>query len=705
MTIHIDGRPVATHDGQSILEAALAADIYIPHLCTHPSLPVLGECGLCVVEANGALVKACETKAVDGMSISLKSERALHQRNVALEFLLASHPHDCSSCKAYLKCELQAIMQYTGITHSRLRTILRRVARMQTINPLIVREMERCVQCGRCVRACKDLRGIGALAYNKLGDESYIGTIGDKPLAETDCRFCGACVEVCPTGALQDVEGVFRNDLPRAKALIPCQAECPAHVDIPAYIRAVSQGEYSEAVGIIREKVPFPLALGYICNNRCEPGCKRSGLNSPLSIRNLKRFAVEQDTLLTWKSRFTTSAKPRTGCSAAIIGAGPCGLTAAYYLNRCGHDVTVFEKRALAGGQMTSGIPAYRLPTDAVLSDLRHMEESGVNIVYEQEITNAATLKQSFDAVLVATGTGLGKKPLQVPGVHAKGVYTALELLCQIRQGTTPEIGETVCVVGGGNVAFDVAGSLIRLGKRVNVVCLEKDASQASAEERDQALSEGAALYDCHASDAIVEDDSGHVAALSVHKISGFHFDAETQALIEEPIPDSACELRCDAVVFAMGQLTGLSEDFGLALNRFGYPISPETGKSGYHCSIEGVFAAGDVITGTRFVIDAIAGAREVAVLMDRYLGGTGEIDDIPIERRRTPWLGKEDRFSTLERQIPLLRPAAERITDFRPVMHGLCSEQAGAEARRCLQCDLRNDIEPVRPWMDYSTK
>jgi NADH dehydrogenase/NADH:ubiquinone oxidoreductase subunit G len=242
MTIYIDGCSVETYDGQTILEAALAADVYIPHLC-NPSKPSRdGACGLCVVEINGELKKACETQAVDGMMVSVKSKNVQHQRNVSLELILASHPHDCSSCRAYLKCELQAIIQYTGITHSRLRSVHRNATGINTVNPLIVREMERCVLCGRCVRACKDLRGVGVLQYNKLGDESYIGTAGDVSLADADCCFCGACVEVCPTGALQDVEGIFRKDLPRAQALIPCQAECPAHIDIPAYIRAVRQG-------------------------------------------------------------------------------------------------------------------------------------------------------------------------------------------------------------------------------------------------------------------------------------------------------------------------------------------------------------------------------------------------------------------------------------------------------------------------------
>ena len=700
----IDGHAVEAEMGKSVLDAALDAGIYIPHLCSHPDLPVQAGCKLCVVEIDGlnAPVCSCETPAREGMVVTTKSADLAHRRNVAMELMLAGHPSDCTGCKMYLKCELQAMMQYLGSVHSRLRTVRRETNNINTKNPLIVREMERCIQCGRCVRACENVRKVGVLQYNSLGGETYIGTQEDMPLGEAGCRFCGACVEVCPTGALQDAEGVFRSDVPREQALVPCQTECPAHIDIPAYIRAVREGDCSAAVGIIREKVPFPHALGLVCNNRCEDGCKRQGLNDPVSIRGLKRYAAEHDEAQGWKEQYLATA-PRTGKKVAVIGGGACGLTAAYYLNKKGHDVTVFEAKHIAGGHMTSGMPGYRIPKQAVLDEVQVILDSGVKLVCDHPVENAAALKADYDAVLVTVGTSVGRK-LPLPGADFKQVYSALELLQAQRLGQSIELGETVCVIGGGNVAFDAACTLRRMGKAVNVVCLEKDASQASPEERDHGLEEGVKLFDSHSNEAILGTPE-QVTGLKVHKIESFHFDPETRALVEETIPDSTYVIPCDSIVFAAGQVTGLTEDFGLALNRLGYPIDPATGKSGNITSVEGVFAAGDVITGTRFLIDAIAGGREVASLMDKYLGGDGNIDETLVPRTRNGELEKIPDFYKIPRQEMAARDAEERRHDFRPVFDGFTCEQSACEGTRCLQCDLRKDLARVKMWPEYANK
>ncbi len=700
----VDGKPVEALPGQTVLEAALAADIYIPHLCAHPDLSPQSSCKLCVVEINGNTtpVCACETPAEEGMQVITKSASLSHLRNVAMELLLAGHPNDCASCKRYLKCELQSVIQYLGSVHARLRKVQRDTCNINIDNPLIVREMERCIQCGRCVRACNELRGVGVLQYNKQGMETYIGTQDDMPLGQADCRFCGACVAVCPTGALQDVEGIFRADLPLREALVPCQAECPAHIDIPAYIRAVKEGRYSDAVGIIREKVPFPHALGLVCNNRCEEGCKRCGLNEAVSIRELKRFAAEHDREQLWREQYLKT-KPDTGKSVAVIGAGPAGLTAAFYLRKAGHQVTVYEAKEIPGGHMTSGMPAYRIPTGDVMEEIRLIQDCGVEIVCGHRVENAAVLRNSFDAVLVAVGTSVGKKLNQLPGANLPQVYTALEVLQASRLGRQLDLGETVTVIGGGNVAFDAAGTLIRMNKNVNVVCLEKDASQASPHERDQGLEEGVHLLDCHSNEAILARD-GRVCGLQVHRINSFSFDPETRGVIEDPVPDSTYVIPTDSVVFAAGQVTGLTQDFGLALNRFGYPVDPATGRSGVNTSVEGIFAAGDVVTGTKFVIDAIAGAREAAACIDRYLGGDGELDETLVPRERDPKIGQRSGFSRLRREQAACRPAQQRVADFQPVSLGLSETQAAAEAERCLQCDLRKDIQPVRLWMEYGT-
>ena len=700
--LFVDGREIEAEERQTVLEAALSAGIYIPHLCTHPNLPVQAECNLCVVEIEGqeGHVCACETPVQEGLRVRTKSEELKRIRSVSLELMLAGHPKDCTGCKMYLRCELQAVMQYLGTVHARMKEVPRRTNYINTENPLIVREMERCIQCGRCVRACQELRGVGILQYNELEGETYVGTALDLSLVDSDCRFCGACVEVCPTGALQDAQGVFRTDLPKEEALVPCQAECPAHIDIPAYVHAVAEGDCTSAVAIIREKVPFPHALGYVCNNRCEDGCKRGKLNEPVSIRLLKRYAVEHDAQRTWQEQYLRCAPP-TGRKVAVIGAGPCGMTAGFYLRKKGHDVTVFEKRKIPGGHMTGGIPEFRLPTEDVMREVELVRQTGVNIVCDCEVKNAAALREEYDAVLIAVGTSYGKKLNTLPGSDYAQVYTAVDLLRASRAREEMNLGETVCIIGGGNVAFDAARTLRRMGKAVNVVCLEPEASQASPEERDQAVEEGVVLLDACESEMIVGTPE-RVTGLRIHRIEGFSFDPDTHALQTQVIPDSVQTIPCDSIVFAAGQVTGLTEQFGVELNRLGYPVDPATGRSGWLTSVEGVFAAGDAITGTKFIIDAIAGGREAAARMDRYLGGDGEIEEQYVSRKREPRIGKLQGFPKLARESEALRCADERTHDLCPVSTGLTPEQAAREAGRCLLCDLRKDISAVRVWTEY---
>ena len=702
MTIYIDQTPVEFQAGQTVLEAALAADIYIPHLCTHPDLVTQGECKLCVVDIEGVgIVCACQTPAEDGVKVTTKSPELARRRGVAMELMLAGHPHDCTSCKLYSKCELQAMTQYLGVVHSRMRSIHRKTNQINRVSPLIVREMERCIQCGRCVRACHDLRGVDVLHYNKLDGETYIGTEEDRPLTEADCRFCSACVEVCPTGALQDVDGIFRTDLPREEALVPCQAECPAGTDIPAYIRLVREGRYSEAVAVIREKIPFPHALGYVCTHYCEKGCKRKGLNAPVAVRELKRFAVEHDTEQLWKKNAVHL--PPTGKKVAVVGAGPCGLTAAYYLAKKGHEVKVLERLPVAGGMMTTGIPAYRLPRADVQKEIDYILEVGVTLETGVNVTNVNDLKeQGYDAVLVAVGAAAGKV-IPLEGYQPEQGVTAVEFLRAVAlHQETPLVGpgKTVTVLGGGNVAFDAARSARRLGAEVNVVCLEAREHMLSDEEEIVgAQEEGIRVYPGK-SNVRFETQNGRMVGLATVDVASFHFDAGK--LVVESVPGTESVIPLDTVIFATGQKTDLTEAFGLELNRFGYPIYHQPGHA---TDLEGIFVAGDVVTGTKAVIDAVAGGRKAAEEMDAYLGGDGNIEEHLVDRTRDPRIGKETGFAEIPRNVPAERSAEERVKDFDLISAGLTCQQAECESGRCLQCDLRGDLTRVRMWTEYSVK
>lgn len=705
--LYIDGREIEAVEGQSVLNAALANDIYIPHLCSHPDLPVQSNCKLCVVNVEGMpdVLCACEVQVQEGMRVTTKSEDLMHRRRVSMELMLAGHPHDCTGCKRFGKCELQTLMQYLSVVHARMHHVIKHCNNINTVNPIVNRELERCIQCGRCVRACQDLRGANVLRYNNKNGETYIGTEGDKPLIDAGCRFCSACVAVCPTGALTDQEGLFRTDVPTDQAIVPCQVECPAHIDIPAYIRAVKEGRYTDAVGIIREKVTFPHTLGYICNHLCQTGCKHKAVGEPLSIRDLKRFAVENDKDQTWKDK--GFKKPRTGKKVAVIGAGPCGMTAAYYLNKLGHDVKVFEKRPQLGGPMTSGMPSYRLPLEAVQAELQYIVDSGVDYECNAEISDVAALKKDYDAVLIAAGVSKGKK-LPIPGSDFKQVYTAIDILAEIHAGESMEkLGKTVCIIGAGSVGYDCARTLVRKGLTVNLACLEKgDAILADEEDQVQGREEGIISFPGRSFEAI-EGTPDQVTGLRVHTVISSTYDKATGRVTEVAEEGSQMVIPCDSVIFATGQYTGLQdfENFGIELTR-GFPINPANGKPEHITSLEGVFAAGDVITGISFVIKAIAQAREVVPMIDKYLGGDGVIDETLVERTRDPHIGECPDFAKLPKiEMDLLTPEQRLQNPDQSVFTTYTCEQAHCEAERCLQCDLRKDLATNRLWTEYAIK
>lgn len=696
--ITIDGKKLDVPENKNILECALDNGIYIPHLCHHKDLSPLGSCRMCIVEMGGqeGVTPACTLKAKEGMQIRTKSPEIDRIRMLALELLLTGHPEDCSTCPKYGNCELQTLIQYIGPKTGRLK-MRTKGFRTQEDNPLIIHDMNRCVLCGRCVRACNELRGVKVLQYQKKDMETYVGTIHDKLLKDADCRFCGACAEVCPTGTIRDK--LINTEVTRDDAIVPCRHACPAHTDVPRYIRYVKEGNYDAAAAVVREKVPFPKTLGYICSHVCELDCKRKEINEAMSIRNIKRYAAEHDTGSLWRGK--GKQLKDTGKKVCVVGAGPAGMTAAYYLRKQGHDVTVKEALPTVGGMLAYGIPSYRLPREIIEEEADVIREQGVKIELNTKVDRPAELLKEYDAVLMTIGRHKGVR-LPMEGNDLDGVLLNIDFLRNASLGKETELGKRVIVLGGGNVAFDCARTARRLGaQEIHLACLEaREAMTADEEEIIQAQEEGIQVHPTRTFERITGE--GHVTGVDFMNVMSFTFDENRRAIIEKE-EGSEHHIDGDTVIFAVGQRPDITQEAGLELGRANSIAVKDITKD-KSTSVEGIFAAGDVIYGTKSVIMAIESGREAAVQIDRYLGGDGDISEAlaPVEKA-DPYIGQCPGFGYLERKQPSVDSSEEREDNFRLFDHGICDSDICAEAGRCLQCDLRLQISRPRLWGDYS--
>jgi NADPH-dependent glutamate synthase beta subunit-like oxidoreductase len=495
-------------------------------------------------------------------------------------------------------------------------------------------------------------------------------------LADSGCRFCGACVQVCPTGALRDREELTRGKN-RRTAMVPCRYTCPAEIDVPRYVAHARDGEYGAATAVVREKAPWPLTLGHVCDHPCESVCRRGEVNGStrqaVAIRDLKRYAAERDDGA-WRSN--SRQESDTGRRVAVVGAGPAGLTAAYYLRKMGHAVTVFEALPAAGGMLRVGIPEYRLPRQVMEAEVAEIAAAGIDIRLNSPVASPdSLLDEGFEAVLLAVGAHRGRR-LPVPGAEGPAVMTAVDFLRAVHLGAPPALGRRVLVLGGGNVAFDCARVALRPGaKEAGVACLEcREDIPADPQEVAEAEAEGVMV---HHSRTFTGITSGGEAACAVEclEVESFEIDEEGRLEIEE-VWGSEHSLRADTVILAIGQRPDIPEDWDLALTPAG---TVELDDYTFETSREGVFAAGDAVTGTASVVKAIASGRRAASVIDRYLGGEGDLEERLVDLRDpAPFIGRFEDFAALER----------------------C---AGAEeAARCLQCDLRLKMTPLRFWGDY---
>jgi NADPH-dependent glutamate synthase beta subunit-like oxidoreductase/Pyruvate/2-oxoacid:ferredoxin oxidoreductase delta subunit/ferredoxin len=685
ITFYVDGHEVTAKQGETILEASLAAGIYIPHICYHENLNPAGSCRLCMVEIEGldGIYAACTTRPKEGMQVVVHGEKADKVRNLSMALLFSVHPEECVTCPKYLKCQLQALSQYLNAPHDGIRRRTNSIA-ADNRNPLMLHEMFRCILCGRCVRVCNDVRGVGALKFEKV-DGNLRVVIDGKTMEEAGCQFCGACVEVCPTGSIRDQPGVFNFEKPREESLVPCKSRCPAGVDVPRYIRFARQGNYSAASAVVRERAVFAEMLGYVCTHFCELACKRRFLNEAVGICRIKQYACANADG-EWKKR--GFKKQRTNKKAAIIGAGPAGMTAAYYLQKCGHGVVVFEKEEAVGGTARYGIPEYRLPRHIIEREADVIRELGVIIKTGTAINSTEELlREGFDAVLVAIGTGQGVK-LPIDGGNARGVLINTEFLIMAAKHQEIPIGRKVVVLGGGNVACDCAGMSLKLGaKEVYMACLEsRETIPASAEELEEVEREGVIVHTGVTFDRILTVD-GKVSGVVFSKVKSFTFDENRRAIIEKE-KDSEYILAADTVIFAVGQRPIIPAGFDIRAGKGS--LIAVTGQ--YTTEKAGVFAAGDAVTGTSSVVQAIAEARKAAACIDRFFGGNGIVDEVLAPAQEaSDCIGKRDNIAVLERQTFCLQ--TECLTE----------KTVHCETERCLQCDLRLRIAPQKFWNDYT--
>lgn len=458
--------------------------------------------------------------------------------------------------------------------------------------------------------------------------------------------------------------------------LVPCVSGCPAGVDIPGYISLVEAGRYTDAVRLIRKDNPLPLVCGYVCEHPCEMYCRRGMVDDPMNIRGLKRFAVDH-----MESDYRPWIAPATGKRVAVVGGGPAGLSAAYYLAIMGHDVTIFEARRHLGGMLRYGIPNYRLPHDLLDGEIQWILDCGIKVELECPIDDLRPLRDGFDAVYLAIGAH-GDNRLGLPGEDSPGVISAVEMLRAVGDGEAPDLTDKrVAVIGGGNVAMDVARSAVRCGaEKVTIVYRRRVADMtAQDEEIAGAQAEGCELLELNAPVRIECDASGHVAGVVVQPqiIGGLRRGRPAPRAAEAP----EVLVPCDVVAVAIGQ--AIQSD---AFAEQGIPCKwgrIQAAEDGSIDGFPGVFAGGDCQSGPATVIRAVNAGKVAAGNIDNYLGFNHTVG-FDVELPHVQFKGK----TSCARCEMTEREASDRIGDFDLVEHGLTAEEAHQEAGRCLRCD-----------------
>ncbi len=544
---------------------------------------------------------------------------------------------------------------------------------------------------------------------------NFTATVVTRPrFVDVDkCTGCGKCAEVCPVPVANRFDEGLRQQraayklypqaIPNAFAIekrgvAPCRDACPAGQRAQGYIALIAAGRYHEALRTIKADNPFPAICGRICNALCEDACSRAKVDEAVNIRALKRFVT--DTVYAEDRVAPEPAPRRFEERIAVIGAGPCGLTAAQDLCNAGYAVTVFEALPVAGGMLRVGVPEYRLPSAVVEREVRDILDLGVELRLNTPVESLDHLfDDGFKAVLVAVGAHQGIR-LPIPGNDLDGVLVNTRFLSDARLAENPGAmvrGKRVLVLGGGNVAFDVARTAVRLGaEEVHLACLESPgAMPAHAREIGGAIEEGVHIHNDRTFVQVANDGRGGVAGVECRKVASFTLGADGRLEVET-VADSEHLLAADMVIFSVGQRAGLSfipDDAGVELtaNRT-IAVNPGT----YATGRPGVFAAGDSVSGTAFVIEAVAGGHRCADAIQRYLRGQPMESDPPAPRpvaeipRADLDARKLEGDLVFTPRVPVPEIAIEaRKGGFGEVERGYAAEDAQAEAARCLSCGI----------------
>ncbi len=455
----------------------------------------------------------------------------------------------------------------------------------------------------------------------------------------------------------------------------PCKHTCPANVDVPRYIRYIGQKRYRDALNVVRERIPFPFVCGRVCFHPCETKCRRGQIDEPIAIRALKRVATD----LGGPVR-KIAANVKKGKRVAVIGSGPCGLTAGYYLQQLGHRVTVFEALFRAGGMMWTGIPDYRLPQKVLQ---REIDSLGLTIKLNSPIKSVEQLRKKYDAVVIATGTHRGVK-MRIPGEELDGVIDCIDFLREVNSGNKFKTGKRVIIIGGGNAAIDAARVALRQGAQQVTIAYRRSEEQmpATQDEIEEARKEKILFHLLAAPMRIEKADNALTMTFQKMKLGQVDASGRPRPV---PIEGSTFSLSADTIISAIGQKPTVPESIPAVLDKWGtVAVKENTGMTKY----KGIFAGGDVVLGPSSVIESIAQGRKLASGIDRYFGGDGTIEKVFAPEEDKKNLKVIEPEGTANRvRIPTI--ALKDRSPKREVE--LCLSQAAAnkEAKRCLNCDL----------------